>query len=43
MTFLRERKITSDFINAMSKIYHNINLDNRVLILYLYENVIPYI
>lgn len=41
-TLLSANKITSEFIESASKIYHNINLEDRVLILYLYENIIPY-
>ena len=39
---LSKEKVTSEFIDCTLNIYHNINSDDRVLIMYLYENIIPY-
>ena len=42
LNLLSFNKLTREFISFSSQIYHNINVNDKVLILYLYEHVIPY-
>ena len=41
LKLLHKKQITCDFVSCASRIYHNIDLDDRVLILYFCEKVLP--
>ena len=42
LRLLKKKQITPYFIELISKIYHNIDLDDRVLIIYFFEKVLPF-
>ena len=42
LTLLSKNLITCEFVQHASIIYHNIDIDDRVLILFFYEKILPY-
>ena len=42
MKILKKKQITHAFIDSISKIYHNIDIDDRVLIIYFFEKILPF-
>ena len=42
LTLLSKNLITCEFVKYASIIYHNIDIDDRVLILFFYEKILPY-
>ena len=42
LTLLSNNLITCEFVQYASIIYHNIDIDDRVLILFFYEKLLPY-